>query len=69
MKRIIALTFVPLMLAGCATCNSPAHVSGGVGVGSSGVATGVSVGQSCGPGHITVGIGNGFGIGFGGYAY
>ena len=64
-----ALILGTLVLAGCEACNSPAHVSGGVGVGSSGVATGVSVGQSCGPTHVRIGVGNGFGIGFGGYAY
>lgn len=55
--RPAILTAAALLLAGCATCDRPADMHMGVGVGTSGTAGHMSVGQGCGPLQFRVGTG------------
>lgn len=59
----VPLLLISLMfLAGCAACDvGPQRVGGTVGVGTDGVRGGVSVSNQCGPVHINVGAGRGYG--------
>lgn len=58
MRLAIVLT-AGLLLAGCSAseCKQPATLNMGVGVGASGAHPHMSVGQGCGPLHVTVGTG------------
>lgn len=58
MRLLLILGVAGTVLAGCEKCQLDPSANVNVGVGSSGVHTGVSLGQSCGPVHINVGSGN-----------
>jgi len=53
--RSILLISAVLLLAGCEECRQPVDVNLGVGVGTGGARGRMSVGQGCGPVHVTVG--------------
>ena len=58
MRLFIVLALSGSILAGCEQCNPEPRAGVNVGVGTSGVHGGVSVGRQCGPVHINVGAGN-----------
>lgn len=58
MRFIAVLALAGFIVAGCEECDSQADVNVGVGVGSGGPSGGVTVGKSCGPGYISLGLGN-----------
>lgn len=62
MRLCLVLLAAMLALAGCSGCNDHPNVNAGVGIGSSGTHSHMSVGQSCGPMNVRVGSG-GMGLG------
>lgn len=58
MRLMIAMTVAGAVLAGCERCQLDPRADVNVGIGSGGVSTGVSVGQSCGPINFSIGAGD-----------
>lgn len=60
MRKLALVLISGLFVAGCEKCTDPALLNAGIGIGSGGTTGGVSVGRTCGPAHVTLGVGNSY---------